>query len=328
MTVSYTGPLRRAWARAQRILFRPFRIEIWLVLGFAAFLSEALTTGRGAGFSWHGHPGALPGRMLHGVGGLASGALWTGLGLVILSAVLVLAILLVWVNSRGRFIFLDDVVRERIAIVEPWQRFARLGNSLFFWSIGFGLACAAVAVVIALPFIASLAALWSDGRFHWGALGALWTLLAVALPFAIVASYVVLVLSDFVIPIMYRHDIGVTGAWSRFLALFRAHPGSFLLYGLFVFILWLVVLSVLTVVGFASCCVGFVLLGLPYVSSVVLLPLLVTFRALGPEFLAQFGPDHSVFADAGGPAGAAAGPSGAVSTPAGAPPAPGGGAGA
>jgi hypothetical protein len=48
-------------------------------------------------------------------------------------------------------------------------------------------------------------------------------------------------------------------------------------------------------VGFSTCCIGFILFGLPYVSSLVTLPVLVTFRGLGPEFLAQFEPELSVF---------------------------------
>ena len=47
MGVSYIEPLQRAWARAERMLFKPFRLEMWLVLGFAAFLSELFTGAKG-----------------------------------------------------------------------------------------------------------------------------------------------------------------------------------------------------------------------------------------------------------------------------------------
>jgi hypothetical protein len=48
---------------------------------------------------------------------------------------------------------------------------------------------------------------------------------------------------------------------------------------------------VVVAVGFATCCIGFLLMVTPYVGQVVLLPLHVAYRALGPEFLAQFGPE-------------------------------------
>ena len=43
MNVSYTMPLQQSWARMVRMLFRPFRLESWLTVGFAAFLSEYLS---------------------------------------------------------------------------------------------------------------------------------------------------------------------------------------------------------------------------------------------------------------------------------------------
>lgn len=323
MNVSYTGPLQRAWARAQRMLFKPVDIRVWLTLGFAAFLSEAMITGKGLQASYQTDHGHGMGHFFHG--GLLAGGLIAGIGMVLLAAAVILGVVLLWVNSRGRFVFLDGVVRERAAIVEPWKRFAQGGNSLFLWMLLFILACMAATVLMLLPFFATLAAMWSDGEFHWGLLGAVWVLAAVAVPFAIFVSYVMLFVSDFVVPIMYRDGLGAVAAWRRFLGLFRAHPWPFVIYGLFVFGLWLVVGVVVMAVGFSTCCIGFVLLGIPYVSHVLLLPLLVTFRGLGPEFLAQFGPDYSVLATAQ-PVGA--GPSSATEAPAetgGAPAPPGAG---
>jgi hypothetical protein len=43
-------------------------------------------------------------------------------------------------------------------------------------------------------------------------------------------------------------------------------------------------------VSLATCCIGFLILALPYVGVVLLLPLHVTYRLLGPEFIAQFDP--------------------------------------
>jgi len=309
MNVSYLDPLRRAWARSQRVLFRPFHIGIWLVLGFAAFLSELGARG-GYSFGDHGHRGHLPWPSGSGPSGIFQGLLMTGMGAVLLAAAVVLIVLITWINSRGRFVFLDNVVHERAAIVEPWKRHAALGNSLFVWTLGFEVVCAVVIGAMALPFVAVISRLWSEGRFRWELLGALWALLAMALPFGLAVVVVLFALGDFVVPIMYRQQIGALAAWSRFLALLRAQPGAFVLYALFVLGLSFLIAMALWTVGIMTCCVGFVLFSLPYVSSVVLLPVHVTFRALGPEFLAQFGPDYALLA-----------------TPAAPPPAPGGGGG-
>lgn len=300
MDVSYVEPLQRAWARSRRMLFQPFDIGKWFVLGFAAFLSEALVSGHGSNYSAR-EDGAGRSELADLMGGAFAPAVWTALGMLLIAAVVVLLLVFLWVNSRGRFIFLDDVVRERAAIVEPWKQFKRLGNSLFVWMILFLLVCAAVYAIMILPFIASLAAVGAAEEFTWGLLGGLWLFAAFAVPFTILVAYVVLFLSDFVIPIMYRHGLGAAEAWGRFLALLRAHPGAFLLYGLFVFGLWFGAVLAVAAVGIATCCIGFVLFALPYLGSVVLLPVLVTFRGLGPEFLAQFGPEFALWAPAAAP---------------------------
>ena len=123
---------------------------------------------------------------------------------------------------------------------------------------------------------------------------------------------------DFVVPIMYRHGLNVTAAWGRFLTLLREHLWSFIGYGVIVFMLWVAVTGLVLFAGLSTCCVGFVLLMLPYVGQVVLLPVLAGFRALGPEFLAQFGPEYDAFALA--PAAVAPAPApGPTAPPAGAP---------
>jgi hypothetical protein len=304
VNVSFLAPLQRAWGRMERMLFRPFRIETWLVMGFAAFLSEMMSGGTGGGghtFNWHrghGEWGRSVGRrvwaFLHDPAMLVT---------VVVGAAVAVVIVLVlqWVSCRGRFIFLDNVVRERAAIVEPWGRFARQGNSLFLWTLFFCLACMVAALVVALPFLVSLRALWEDGTFHWAGLLSLLGFVAMAVPVAIAVAYTLLFLHHFVVPIMYRDGLSATAAWGRFLALLRTHPVSFIVYGLVMIVLWLVIGLAVMVVGFSTCCVGFVLLVLPWVSQVLLLPVLVTIRAFGPQFLAQFGPEFDVFAAAPAP---------------------------
>ena len=301
MNISYLGPLRRAWARSQRILLRPFHLGTWLVLGFAAFISEFGARG-GYGTHFREHGARLPWNPGHGLEGLVSGMAMAGVGALAVGVIVVLIVLMTWINCRGKFVFLDDVAQERAAIVEPWKRNAALGNSLFLWTLGLELVCASIVALMAVPFMAVLFQLWSEGRFHWELLGAMWVLLAMIVPFALLVALTLLAVSDFVVPIMYRQRIGVLAAWSRFLALLGAQPGAFVLYALFVFVLSCVTSAVLFAVGIATCCVGLVLFTLPYVSSVVLLPIHVTVRALGPEFLTQFGPDYDVFAAPAAPA--------------------------
>jgi hypothetical protein len=299
VNLSFAIPFRLAWARMQRMLFRPFRLEAWLVFGFAAFLSDFLS-GRsgssGSSFSWRGHGGEFPHHVLRGVGAFLLHPIWTGVILVGITIVFVVVIMLQWVSCRGRFIFLDNVVHERAGIVEPWKRFRRLGNSLFVWTLVFWLTCIAIVISIALPFVAGIAGLLSSESFQWAALGAVLGFVCLMIPFVLLVVYTSLLLNHFVVPIMHRHEVGVLAAWSRFFALFRAHPGAFILYGLFMLVMVCIVGGIVIAVGLGTCCVGLVVIAAPYVGQVVMLPVHVMFRAYGPHFLAQFGPELDVFA--------------------------------
>src|SRR2546425_6813801 len=133
------------------MLFRPFRPETWLVLGFAAFLSEFLSSHEGGRYAWRGNRGA---QLAHHMGwftGFSFSHLALAIGSVVAVIVLAVFVVLLWVNCRGKFIFLDDVVRGRAAIVEPWKRFHRLGHSLFAWTLVFELVGIAIGVLMALP---------------------------------------------------------------------------------------------------------------------------------------------------------------------------------
>jgi hypothetical protein len=301
MNVSYLGPLQRAIARARSLLFTPFRLETWLVLGFAAFLSDWFSGGWGHS-GWErrfarGHfPGGhLPGPHLHD---LAPLLVWGPLLAALIVLALVAGVVFLWLGSRGKFVFLDGVASGRAAIVEPWHRTAALGNSLFLWRLGFTVVWGGVLLGLAAATFGGALLSWI--RFH--------ERLAMAPPIVfgvllvgcvgLLVAFVSLLLDDFVVPLMYRHGLRTNAAWRRFLPLFREHLGQFVLYALLVLVLAVAVAAVAMAVGFATCCVGFLLMVTPYVGQVVLLPLHVAYRALGPEFLAQFGPEFQVFASA------------------------------
>jgi hypothetical protein len=295
MNVSYSVPLRNAWSRMTRMLFQPFKLNVWLVIGFAAFLSEYLSwgfPGSRTGYRGRGH-GMSQETLRQGLEFLRNPLAMT-LALWVLLCVLALCVLFLWISSRGKFIFLENVVRERAAIVEPWGRFKHLGNSLFRWRLGFSIVCLLLVGAMVLPFLAAIATLVDEEAFHPADLLVLVPLVLMLFPFGVVVAYTLLFLNGFVVPIMYRHDLGVLAAWKQFLDLFRQRPWPFVAFGLFFFVLAIMVGAGVFVFGIATCCVGFLLIGLPYIGSVLLLPIETTARALGPEFLSQFGPSFSV----------------------------------
>lgn len=110
-----------------------------------------------------------------------------------------------------------------------------------------------------------------------------------------IVGYISLFLNDFVVPMMLKHRMRINRGWSKFLALFANHIWSFLVYGLFIFILGIAVVIAVIFFALATCCIGLLLIAIPFMGSIILLPVSYTFRALSVEFLAQFGDEYSLF---------------------------------
>jgi hypothetical protein len=212
------------------------------------------------------------------------------LGAVALAVALLVGALLVWLSSRGKLVFLDNVVRGHAAIREPWRRLGWLADSLFLWRLGF---LAAVVVALAAVAVLGLAIAGGAGGLGFGTVRGTAGLLvggAGLLVVVLAAAFVALLLDGFVVPIMYKANLSASVAWKHFLPWVESYLGSFALYGLFVIALWVGVAVVVVAAGLATCCVGFVLLAIPYVSTAILLPALVTYRAFSLAFIAQMDP--------------------------------------
>lgn len=301
MNVSYIEPLRLSLARMMRMLFRPARAGFWFTLGFAAFLSEYLSWGLGRGrFGGRTRPDrtpdVIPADMFERIVDFFRNPIVTAVVIWVAICALVAWVLITWISSRGRFIFLDNVAHERAGIVEPWRRFKRLGNSLFVWRLVFNTVVLMIVGAIVAPFLAAIAAMIHAHSFRFTDLFVLLPLPLMLLPVGLAAGFVHLCRTSFIEPIMYRDDIGVLAAWKRFIALFGRHPLPFLVYGCYTLVLMAVSVGVVFAFGVGTLTLGFFLLAIPYIGSVVLLPLEVTARALGPEFLAQFGPEYAALA--------------------------------
>jgi hypothetical protein len=297
LNVSYVVSLRTAWQRMVRVLFRPFSLSKWFVLGFAAFLSEGLRHGGGGRTSFRRHAGGMPDvtHVLERFAEFLRHPVWGAMVLAVLTLACIVFLVLVWVNSRARFIFLDDVVHERAAIVEPWHRFARRGNELFIFMAVSLLLWVTVLMATILPVLPGLLAAVATERWRDLLFLAVGGWLVFFAPLALAMATFYLFLSSFVVPLMYRHDIGPLAAWRRFGELFARHPVHFLGFALLYLVLSVAVFAAALTVGLGTCCIGFFLMATPYVGSVVMLPVEVFLRGLGPDFLAQFGPEYSVF---------------------------------
>ncbi|HUT23490.1 MAG TPA: hypothetical protein VM492_04020, partial [Sumerlaeia bacterium] len=205
-------------------------------------------------------------------------------------------VLFTWLSSRGRFMFLDGVARNAGAVVEPWRRFQTHGNSLFLLRLVLGLA--AFGVIAGLLVLCALVA-WPDleaERFGPGALFAVLILCACLVPFTLALVLIKALLGNFVVPIMYLRDLRVLDACRVFMReIAPGNAGSIVLFILMKILLGIAA-GVIVLLGVClTCCTA----ALPYVNSVVFLPISVFMRSYSLCFLEQLGPDWRFFSEAG-----------------------------
>jgi len=301
MNIQYIEPLSEGWNRMKKALFQPFDLGKWFTVGFTAFLAFLLDGN--AGSNGNTDLGRKSGADLDDIfnfPGIAwewlnSHQVWFTLIIFGIIFLFILGIVLTWLSSRGKFMFLDNVIHDKAEVKKPWYEFSKEGNSLFIWRFIYGL-IVFVVMIISLVFAFILI---RNMYFEYLSLSEkVMSILGMVLYFFvlfILTAYISLYLNDFVVPIMYKYRLTTSQAWFRFLPLLSRNLGHFILYGLFIFVLIILVVIAVIIFGFGSCCIGFLLLIIPYVGSVVFLPVSYTFRAFSVEYLQQFGDEFRIF---------------------------------
>jgi hypothetical protein len=283
-------PFGAAFELMKRILFQPFDFTKWLVIGFAAFLSGAwgsfhlrFPTGNWSfkSTSYNHHASlseSLPPWLLPFI-------------FVVVAVIIVIAFVLAWIAARGRFVFMDCVVKNRGAIVEPWTEYRREGNSFFLFTVAVGLVALVIMGTLVLLFIVPLG-LFSDGKITGGlGVAAICALIFLALIWVGLAI-IFAVVAQFMVPVMYRRRCLAREAFFDVWKLIRAQPGPFVLFVLFGIVLGLALVVACAIVSCMTCCIA----AFPYVSSVVFLPAFVLMLGFKLMFLRQFGPEYDVWA--------------------------------
>jgi hypothetical protein len=296
-------PLSQALQRMKIALFKPFDVGKWFTLGFTAFLAGLLDYSSGGGsngfqdvFDENDYNDEqllhLPDRIIRWI---QDNPEWVTLIIVGIILFITFLIVLTWLSSRGKFMFLDNVVHSRALVVKPWQEYKNLGNSLFLWRLTYGFI---ILVVFSSFFFYAFSAIY-EMYIYDEFVENIMTLVGMGLLLLVLiifTSYISLFLSDFIVPIMYKQTITSMSAWSVFMSLFSQHAAYFVLYGVLIFVLSILLFIIVIMLGVFTCCIGFILLIIPYISSVVLLPISYTYRAFSVNFLEQFGAEFSLFA--------------------------------
>jgi len=303
LNIAYIEPAERAWARTRKLLFRPVDVERWVVIGFAAFLASLAGQWAGInvtprwGFGIPPNWDQLISAPFENLLGMIRGSSRFLYGVPVALAVLGLGLAFLWLSSRGKLVFLENMIRERGAIIDPWKRYGRLGNSLFLWRLGLVLATMLVTVVFLWPMFLLGRSLGDSGIGRPIGILAGFGAAFGALIGSVIVAYVALFLESFVVPLMLRHEVTAAEAWRLFVPLLRRRLPELLAYGLVVLLACVAVFLCLIAAAIATCCILPLLLSVPYVRSVLLLPLSGFYRLYSVEFLQQFGPEYRLAAE-------------------------------
>jgi hypothetical protein len=290
-------PFGEAFELTKKILFQPFNLGKWCVIGFAAFLAGGVNFNFGFRFPFNGggnwsfrSSSYNPSNVPSFVSGEHIQAWVVALIAVISLIVLAIIVVLSWVRARGVFIFTDCIVRNRAAIVEPWKEFWREGNSLFLFSwlvvlLFLAISAAAFAIFLLPIIISGKSVAGKDVGMIVGIVLSCALIVLAALGWALI--------SHFMVPIMYRRRCRAVVAFRESTSLVTAYPAPIILYFLF-----LIVLAIACgIIGCVTTCVTCCIAAIPYVGTVILLPIFVLLRSFLLCFLRQFGPDYDVWAE-------------------------------
>jgi len=281
-------PFGEAFEVMKKILFQPFDLKKWMVIGVAAWLANLGSGGGGVNFNYSDTERKETQKLNEAIGQIPQPILIAGI-CVLVCIILLLIVLFAWLRARGRFVLVDCIVRNRAAIVEPWKEFRPEGNSFFFFSLLVMLALIAVIALaglgLVLPFI------------HRGDQAqpsiAFWIGLPLFVFIVVCLAFVWTLISQLMVPIMYRQRCRARLAFAQTVDLVSSHPGPLLLYVLFLLLLAVAACMISCAVTCATCCIA----AIPYVGTVILLPIPITLGAFSLLFLRQFGPDYDVWAE-------------------------------
>jgi hypothetical protein len=258
-----------AFNRTVLMLFKPFSLKKWLMIGLIASFAAAISGGGGGGGggninipdgSQHSscvHASSEDAACPHhsdnssdtktsleqtnqsnqsnsqpeGFGELANvpGFVWTILGVFFVITIL-LTLLFTWLNSRFVFIFINSVIHNTTEIKKPWEEYRSQGNSYFKWLVS-------ILVILFVVFVAVL----GSAFFSFASLDGIlpsssfnWTLFISSVVIGVIVWIVVLFVGhmvvSFALPIMAKQKVGILVALSKLLSLIKTNFLAFLIY--------------------------------------------------------------------------------------------------
>lgn len=319
-------PIQQGWNHMRRILFEPFDLEKWLVIGFSCFLAhliEYLSYFNGGGSGNSGSSSSDFSQQQRSADEFlvtssdfafltqsadetfrsllesfnntiqSFGTGWIVWLVVIAFVTVIFGVMIValWLDCRGIFMFIDNVANNRGAIVDPWKKYARQAWQLFWFYL---LVCMGflVAVILAIAlFVASSFNLESNN------LATLFVFFGILICFSFGIALASFLIKVCVVPRMFVTQCDLMQAVRDSFVLICNYPVQWLLFTVINLALWITSFILIAFTCCITCCLTF----LPYLHFVLFLPLYTFVLSYNLEFLRQFGSGWNPFPDTNPP---------------------------
>ncbi|MFA6716893.1 MAG: hypothetical protein WC082_04400 [Victivallales bacterium] len=304
---------KRAFRHMTEILFRPFDIVKWFVLGFSAWLATMFNS---AGFRFEDDEksrkvglalrdiflgdGSFVGRICRYFQ-IEESIFWLIISgtVALMLFMIAVTLILLWISSRFKFIFINNLANDNTEIADAWTRFKEPGNSAFRWLFAWG---AAVSLISVTFFIIMTAIIYPLANEFSGtgniSISGLLVLMFVAAIYLFIVSFMLIGLylfNEFVLLIMFRRNMHARSALREFMKLLGAAPLTFLKFIILQILVSIACFIVVAVFIICTCCIAAKPLFVPYIGTVLLLPVFVFQRLQAMELMAAFGDEFSPY---------------------------------
>jgi hypothetical protein len=300
VNVSVINPIAPAIDRVKLMLFRPFDLGRWFIIGFCAWLAS-LGSGGGSG---GGPQGNFPfdnsseaREAINQTKEFVVTNLYWIVPLVVFLVLfgIVLWLVFTWLSSRGKFMFLHCVAGNKAEVKNPWRIFREHANSLFAFRIVLSLIGFIVIILPVILMVVLIGIMVSAGDPSaapiLGVVFLILSVICISICLGLIGKFTM----DFVVPIMFLRTKSVTAAWREFLDILSVNKARFLLYVLFQVVIAMAI-GAIVIMGVCCtfCCLA-CFLAIPYIGTVLFLPVLIFKRAYSLYYLRQYGPQFDVF---------------------------------
>ena len=294
--VKFSDLISESFEWTKKVLFDPFSLKKWIILGFIAWLAGTLGGGLNINQSG-GRPGSYKQEQAetqqeqtlkegefedetivvedengqqHRVCPLNKEKDFLPGDLPVTAIVLLVVlfigvvILFSWLQGRFAFIFLEDVVENDASIKAPFRRYAELGNSLFLFHMAYALALVITIAILTVPFLTSMAGMPESADAGSYILQNISTIIIPAIIGLLVILPIVLFIGvldqDILVPVMQKDNIKVISGWRKVFNIVSQNKKNFFIYILLKIGLGICA-SIIYLIAFVVLFIGFLIIG-------------------------------------------------------------------